>query len=354
MSLALQQVVDDVLGAAEDSPEDAAGILADAAAEFRDRARRPDHVWIAAALAARANEFEARARFAGAYFASPRGPGRATKNDFDEIEREQAIAHREVGHLDDLEVRARRNQLEALRKDVRRVSIAPESVTDKTALGRQVNVKFSPTTADVLSQIVQQDTVVLWQGTKTESQAFTVDVGVSKAPALGTTQTCRPFGIVTYGADGYQMSFTFDVGLGVRFTGVGNYCSVLVGMGAPRSGTVSGTMSIGASLGFFAAPSQSPVTLTSYVDGLGFGEAAPAISRPSRASFLLPPQSSDVSGLTQIDFLDYAGAISNSLLYANGMVVAPIPISPEVAAAVLTNKSAAGTANYRLPWMLST
>lgn len=361
MSVALQQLIDDVVGVAEGGPPEAAAeVYGDAARSFRAFARQPQYRNLAAVLAAHANEFDARAQSYRAFHAT--GPTRqrpVTRIDIDEQERDLAQAHAEVGELDDLEIKARRNQLAKLRDHLRRVSIAPESVTeDSCRLGNQVQVKFNPTQADRVNHITSQDTVVLWQGKKVEAQAFTVDAGVTTVPALSSGVSCRPFGIITYGSDGFQMSFTFDVQLGVRLTGVGNYCSVLVGMGAPRSTLDSGVMTIGASLGFFAATSQAPVTFSTYLDALAAAPAPAAasttqIARPSRASFLLPPQASDPNGSTQLDFYDYSGAIVNTLLFANGTVVAPIPLFGEIASVAVTNRGA-NVGNFRLPWQLST
>lgn len=356
MGAQLQDLVDEVIGAAEEAgPEHAEGILVDAADQFREAARQRENQNIAAVLAARANEFEARAQAYRAFTTEPVPvQPRATVDDFHELERDQAVAHAQVGRLDDLEIKAARNAIRKMRHGRLRVSIAPESITEDTwRLGNQVNVKFAPTQADMINQIKVSDTVVLWQGTKVEAQSFTIDVGVTGVPALNSGVSCRPFGIVTYGSDGYQMSFTFDVNLGVRLTGVGNYCSVLVGMGAPRAGVPSGVMSIGASLGFFAATSQAPVTFTNYVDGLVAAGASTPIARPSRGSFILSPQSSDVNGQMQLDFIDYAGSIRTSLFFASGTVVSPIPVAPEIAGVVLNNKGA-NTANFTIPWQLST
>lgn len=350
MNTALQRICDDVIGEAEANPDHAPQIFANAANQFRSFAQRRENARIAASLAATANEFEALARFRQEL--AEHKPG--TVDDFTEIEQEHALAHAEVGHLDDLEIRARRNQIHEERHGRPHVSIAPESVTEKTALGRQISVKFNPTDADKINNIVTNGTVLLWQGVSVEAQAFSVDAGVVSSPAFGSPVSCRPYGIITYGSDGFQMSYQFDVLQGVRMTGVGNYCSVLIGMAAPGFSLESGVMSIGASLGFFAAPSQAPVTITSYIDNYSSLTPPDPIVVPSRAKFLLPPQSSNTFGTMHLDFLDISGLnVLYSLEFANGGIVSPIPLSNDFFAVRLTDPVATPGINYRLVWMLS-
>jgi hypothetical protein len=355
VSLALNRIIEDVIGAAESNPEAAAEIYADAAMKFRQHALRRENFESRGLLAAKANEFEALG--VSHVYRLPEQP--TTVNDFDELEAEHAQAMREVGHLDDLEVRARRDRLQSVRTDKLRMSITPESITDKTALGRQITVKYAPTQADKLINITDADTVVLWQGSKTEAQAFSVDVGVVTSPAIGTQVSCRPYGIITYGSDGWQNSYRFDIGQGTRLTGVGNYCSVLVGMDAPGFGLPSGQMTLGAGLGTFAATSLAPVTLTSYVEGI---RVVPDLNNnvdvvmPVKAKLLLPPQCSDVNTLTQIDFYDIAGNLLYSLQFLSGTIVSPIPLSNDFAYVKVTRLSTSSGpvyATYRLIWQLA-
>jgi hypothetical protein len=207
--------------------------------------------------------------------------------------------------------------------------------------------------------ITDADSVVLWQGSKTEAQAFSVDVGVVTSPAIGTQVSCRPYGIITYGSDGWQNSYRFDIGQGTRLTGVGNYCSVLVGMDAPGFGLPSGQMTLGAGLGTFAATSLAPVTLTSYVEGI---RVVPDLNNnvdvvmPVKAKLLLPPQCSDVNTLTQIDFYDIAGNLLYSLQFLSGTIVSPIPLSNDFAYVKVTRLSTSSGpvyATYRLIWQLA-
>lgn len=357
-SAALLKLAEEVIGAAEARPDDAPGIYQTAARQFREYARREPAM--GAALSTYANEFEAHAYKLG--LLSQRrdlARQRVTVDDFVEQERAHAIAHAEVGHLDDFEIKARQNQIEAERNYRPRISIAPESILDGTRIGNQLKIKYAPTPADIAQDITAQGTVVFWQGVKVEAQAFSIDVGVNARPALDANVSCRPFGLATYGSDGFQTSFMFDIGLGVRFTGVGNYCSVLVGMQPPRDSKFppysgdSGVMELGASLGFFAAPSQAPVFFTSHVDDLAAAGTTDTIPRPSKAQFILPPQMLQPGGGCLLVFVDYSGAGRYSLTFGAGGVVSPIPLSTEIAGVKITNTGALAD-NYTIPWMLST
>jgi hypothetical protein len=344
---------------AESDPAAAPEIYANAANELRSYARQPPLRHLAAVLASSANEFDARGQSYRAFNAQRQNlQGPVTKDDFEEQEEQQALAHERAGHLDDFEVRAARNEIRDRQQGRNSVSIFPEMVKDSTSLGYQINVKFNPTVNDTKNNIVQQGTVVFFQSNKFETQAFSIDIGVPGVPPLGTGVSCRPFGIITYGADAFQMSFTFDTQLGARLTGVGNYCSVLVGMGPPRvplaplPPLLSGVMTIGASLGWFPSISKVPVTFTSYIDDLAPGVATAQIVRPSRASAILPPQSSDPNGSWQIDQLDYSGVVRSTVLFAASTVVFPIPVSPETASIIVTNKGAV-VATTTIPWQLA-
>ena len=57
------------------------------------------------------------------------------------MEAEAAQAHHEVGHHGDLEVKARQDQIHERRHSRPRISIAPESLTEKTLLGSQNDVQ---------------------------------------------------------------------------------------------------------------------------------------------------------------------------------------------------------------------
>jgi hypothetical protein len=173
-----------------------------------------------------------------------------------------------------------------------RMSIAPASWNADTTLGRQVTVKYAPTPADIGQGIQQQQTAAFWQGEKQEAQAMSIDIGVV-IPAFPTpgsaTVDARPFASVDYGSDGTRSTVVLDVGAGRRFTVVGNYISVNVGMDPPHEGFTSAVMSIGASIGAFAAPSQAGLVRTVYFDALASGAFTPGTAIPQKAAFLLTP-----------------------------------------------------------------
>ena len=343
---ALALLVDDVIGSAEASADPALA-YGSAAHYFRDFARRPENVNVARALIGHANGFAARAA---------QSQRRVTVDDFEELEAEAAQAHREVGSFGDLEVRARRNEIHAAKRTSNRVSIAPRSFTESTPLGRSATIKFQPSSADVAAGIQQSATVAMWTGTLEETQALTVDIGVSAFPAPGSGVSCRAQAVITYGTDGFQQSVTVDVGLGQRITVPGNMCIVLVQMLAPYAGLPSGVMTVGATISPFAAPSQSPVVLTAFVDqvnGVGFPSNIP---RPNRAQAIWPPpQCSDLTGTVTGRFLfqDAAGTLLYALpTFVPGTIVAPIPLTGDVALIVLQT-TATNPVNWRIPLALS-
>lgn len=172
-----------------------------------------------------------------------------------------------------------------------RMSIQPASFNQNTTLGRTATVTFAPTPDQVTQGIFQSQTVAFWQGTKLESQAMSVDVGAVIPPAvnLAVVNDARPFATIQYGSDGNtQNSVVCDVGLGRRIVVPCNYLSVLVGMDPPGFNLASAVMSLGASIGTFAAPTTAPVTRTVYVDGIANGSTSNFLQIPARATQILP------------------------------------------------------------------
>jgi hypothetical protein len=173
------------------------------------------------------------------------------------------------------------------------MSVQPASFTVDTTLGRTANVTANPTQEQILQGVKNLAVVALWQGSKIESQAMTVDVGLTAQtlpiiPTKGLNN--RPFARIVYGADGNaQTSVDVDIGLGKRFTVVGNYISVAVGMDQVPPGTFSGEMILGASIGTFAAPSAAPVVRSVYADALVAGVESAPFAIPLRATRLMPP-----------------------------------------------------------------
>jgi len=196
-----------------------------------------------------------------------------------------------------------------------RVSIAPASFDVNTTLGRTATITNAPTADQIAQGVMQSNTVAFWQGSKDESQAMSIDFGMTlpPLPSPGSVRgpnivDSRPYAVVQYGADGNtQNSVTMDIGLGRRITVVGNYISVLVGMDPPRpyGGATSPTIVAGASIGTFAAPSIAPVTRTIYVDQLVAGDTTPIIPIPLRSVQMLPPLPASPTDTLTVSFLTY-------------------------------------------------
>ena len=188
-------------------------------------------------------------------------------------------------------------------------------------------------------------------------------IGVTPAPsaiagsvitqASGLT-SARPYAQIQFGTDGFmEPPFLIDMGRGVRLTGEGNYVSVNVGMGVPLAGFTSSAMVLGGRLGFFAAPAQSPLMYTSYIDNLASNAASTIIPVPERANYILPPQMSSPAGVIQIYFYDSAGNQIYTLVVTSGGAVSPIPLTGDIFAIQVLNQ-AMSTQTIRIPWQIST
>ena len=370
-----EQVVAEVIARARANPSQASLIFADASEYFNRLAEDPRRSEQAPLYQMMAKEF--------ANQSGNRSMRRVTKNDFDEIADQQAQAY-ESAPGDDMEVEAQRRNIESANDaagddDTPSVSIAPKSI-EGSRLGSAVTLQYGaigstsnvvtdiidPATGLVTGQtvtqvqtangIVQEATALLWQGEKKEAQAVTVDVGVLSAAAFQTAT--RPYGVVTYGSDGVTTSARFDIMSGSRFTVVGNYVSVVLGMDQflqlnPQTGKNfdQGVMSFGASLGFFAAPSIAPVMSTIYVDDLAPGNS-PMYPRPAKSVALLPPQSSTFGSNVTMFFMSSTGLTLYQLTFNVGNVIVPIPLSGDVAFIEIQNNDLANR-SYRLPFQLA-
>jgi hypothetical protein len=348
---ALNTYLGNIAAAARENPGRAQELYVGAAAKLRHAAKNPKNAKKASVLLGIADEIAKLA-----YEAPVAGP-RFTQDDFGELLNDMYDANQAVGS-NDIEEKAGQDLLKSFRENEFSTIITPESVKD-CVIGRSVNVKFNPTTQDLNNQIAQEQTAVLWQGNKRESQSLTVDVDVLTSPLLITPGiSLRPYAKIQFGTDGtLGPVVTVDVGFGQRLTGEGNYVSVAIGMDPPAPGAASGVLQISGRLGFFAAPSIAMVTRTAYLDNIaplppvGAG-AVQKIPRPLRAQFLNLPQSTDVNGTTRLDFLDSTGTIIYSLSFANGTVVTPIPLSNDVFQINLTNTGSIN-ASYRLPFQVA-
>lgn len=368
----LQRVVQEIIGSAEADPLTAPQAYVQAAQNFRALAQQPQFRQMATLLGEKAQEFKIRA-------AQHLAVQEAVKDDFEEQEQHFAEAYSKFGHHgNDMLVKAGRNeaaaapggqQTGAAASDVQRVCPIPISV-ESQRIGSTGQFKYQPTQADTINGIKESDTLLMWQDVKSVAQVLTVDVGLIKGevptfPPKLTNFSCRPYGIVEYGADGYHSVVKFDVGCGTRFTVAGNYCSVQVGMDPPDVAfppwypTGSGIMSIGASLGFYAAPSQAPVTCTAYIDNLAQQKQANVV-RPAKAVAILPPigARADGSGPVPITltFYGWGGEIIGMLSFNIGDIVCPIPLSNDIAGLQIGNDDSGGkpqTSSFRLVFQLA-
>ena len=347
----MDSLVRTLVGAARDasSPGTRQVVCQQAAATLAGLALDPRNARLTRSLNQAAMEFAAAAR------RSEEAPP-PTVDDFEELLEETAEAYQQVGgHA--MDVIARRREIHEERKPGGpHVSITPESFNTDVPLGRYVVLKYRPTEEEKSVGIVESQTVAFWQGFKPEAQAATVDVAMTLPPSFtGTDATdvreARPYGVVEYGSDGNKTSAKFDIGLGTRFTVVGNYVSVLVGMDPVDTGSTPYT--VGASIGVFAAPSVAPVTCTLYANSVPNGGSV-LLKRPARATQLLYVATSAMAGSTRLDFLgaNGVGFVYTVVVPVGTLAMTPIPFANDVGAVLVTNNTGIA-ATYRLPCQLA-
>lgn len=348
MSSHVDQIAFGYVGQALQNPEAAGRIFQEAAQTLLGYASDPKNTRIVPSLLGWASKFH------GASAISE--PGRpATIIDFLDILQERAEAYHQVGSpYDDMGLIAREREIHEERSPgLARVSIAPKSCHAGTRMGDQVTLKWAPTEADIAANIRQMSTLALWQGHKEESQAVTIDTAVLDQPqSANAANGPRPYVIVSFGSEGAKVDVKMDVGQ--RCTVVGSYVSVLASLNPPRADFQKGQVTVGASIGFFAAPSVAPVICTEYIDDLS--DVAPfnvsaVIPRPVKAMYLQPMQSFTIGGTATIDFLAEDGTIVQyAVPWINGAQNVPIPLTADIAFIRVTNTG--GGPRFRLPFQL--
>lgn len=288
----------------------------------------------------------------------------ATTDDFHEQLEEYHAAYEQQGSASDLHNEARAEAVHDVSSEAargaQRVSIAPVTWGKGATLGRQGTFKWAPTDQEIKDGVQQSGTLVMWQGEPHEACAITVDVGqVFPATADGDDEhpaNLRPYGRVAYGSDGTIGEVDFDIGCGTRFTVVGNYVSVVVGMIKPTAASRNNpSMTVGASIGAFAAPSTAPVTLTKYIDRVLENNISDYIPRPAKAVSMLPPMCNQSAGTTVVGLYGIGGGAAPlyKLTYQNGIPSsANVPLAGDVGLITVSNFSGL-PARYRLIFQLA-
>lgn len=366
MSNKVKRLAKEFVEAARRRPEIAPAILRKGAATFAALASDPQNAHAVRQLTAIGLDF------AGA--AAQVQERAATTNDFTQLLRESAQAWEELGPDAAFSMHAAQD-VQALAREVHEselpgqyVSIQPHTFLNKDAtLGRSAMITYNPTEEQKTQGIQQMQTVAFWQGSKTESQAMTVDFGNTlppvspSSPKAPSTVSARPFAIVQYGADGNtQNSVIVDIGLGRRATVVGNYISVLVGMDPPPVGQTAAVpvLTLGASIGTFTAHSIAPITRTVYIDNLAAATVSEFFVIPQRAVQLLPPFAASPTDTLEVFFGAYNGvtvAEWRCVYSPNTPFLSPIPVPAD--AYFVRVRSAQGVAfpsvGIKLPFELS-
>lgn len=359
MGMTANQIAKRFVGAAQKYPGDRPEIFRKASYTFMGLAQDPKNARSSQKLASIGLEFAA-----AAHRERP-----AVMDDFTDLLRETAEAYEQVGD-DPMDLVARRREIHDERTPLMpgQVSIAPESFNRDATLGRSAVIQnftgLSPDQIQALTAIGVQESqnVAFWQGVKKEAQAMTVDISLGFLPTLAVVQgesfsstNVRPFTEIQYGSDGNRTTVRADLALGNRFTVVGNYIAVTIGMAPPMAGSVSTRITAGASIGAFAAPSQAPIFFTEYIDTLVIGATTPIIPIPLKAVQLAPLQTNlPLGDSVRLRFFDYGGALISQNFYvqAANVVMQPIPITGDVAFVDVQNNSATTALTARLPFQL--
>jgi hypothetical protein len=315
MSAAIKRIAHQFIDAANKNPVRAPEILRHAAATFAGLATDPKNVRAARRLTAIGLDFAGAAAQA-----QEQAEQHATVNDFTQLLRDSQKAWDELGPDASFGTGAAMDAM-AIQQGISqaqdpgmapRVSIAPASFNKDTTLGRSATVAFAPTASQIQQGITESQTVAFWQGVKQEAQAMTIDFGTVLPPIIpfpsktGPNPDARPYAQILYGSDGNtQNKAILDVNLGRRITVVGNYISVLVGMDPPFLDQA--ILTLGASIGAFAAPSQAPAIRTVYFDELGANTFSEPTPLPIRATQMLAPITSPDLGNFGVLFIRFTG-----------------------------------------------
>lgn len=351
----MKKIANAFIGAAKQHPERAPAIYRRAAQKLIGLSRDPRNSGSAKALQNAAMDFVSAAQ---------RGQQSITIDDFTDLLVETAQAYDEAGD-DPMDLVAARRDIHEERTPYipGNVSIAPESFNKDATLGRSAVIKYNPSQEETRNGVKQSETVAFWQGRKKEAQAITVDVALINPvpPAVGIDGAdpfnARLYGMVEYGSDGNKTNVKFDIGNGVRFTIVGNYVSVNVGMDPPSGDNPAPLVSVGASIGTFAAPSQAPIICSAYVDMLVNTEITDFIPIPLKAVKLLPMQTNmNQTEGAEIEFYGYGGGVSpiTRVFYIQSATssMPAIPLYGDVSFVKVRNNGG-GPRNFRLPFQLS-
>ena len=144
--------------------------------------------------------------------------------------------------------------------------------------------------------------------------------------------------------------FYIDVGRGQRFVASASFVGVTIQALEPPTNYSAGSINVIGRLGHGEAGTQAPLIYTLPINSLAAAGTKNVVI-PPRANFLLPLWSSDLNNTVQLDFLDEAGALINSLEFTNGGMVAPASL--EDAHSITVTNDGASTATYRLPFQIS-
>lgn len=352
----LQQIVGEFHSAAAREPHNASRILDRGAKYLRRIAMDPKNAASQRAILAAAAGMET----ARAQHPSPNVPGTLV-DDMDELMERRIMADLLSSGLPAADLEAN-----AIEQAMSEGSVTPSGDANENMI--RVPTQAVPPAAlrGVLGRSFVckhgegEKPVIFYRGENRDTQIVTIDLGRQETGGTATFPEATdgtdpyfygPYAAITYGTDGWATErVEVDIGRGTRIAIPASNVNVSVGMDAPPSGYVAGSMVLGGSLGLFGGTSTAPVTRTRYLNSLA-KDSFDTVKIPARAQVLLPPQASDLAGTTRLRVLDASGATLYALQYANG-TCGTIPLSNDAHSVYIYNVGP-NSSNYRLAFQIA-
>lgn len=201
-----------------------------------------------------------------------------------------------------------------------------------------------------------------WNGLHGDEMTWTIDFIVqakngaatayprSRHPVSGIPYDYAPYAVVTAGSGEVGGEpFELDVDLGGRVVVPGKNIAISLAMDAALPGYVSGTMTLGAYVGLFAAMSVAPVKRTRRTGAVGIGASSVAMLVPPRAKQIMPIRRSSASALGTMRVQDASGT---NLDVFDITIVASVPLPLGAYQCVIDNTGSV-VASYQVPFQIA-
>lgn len=162
-----------------------------------------------------------------------------------------------------------------------------------------------------------------------------------------------PYAIVVAGSgDVGGESFEVDIDTGGRIVLPGRNIAISLAMDAALATYASGTMTLGAYVGLFAATSVAPVKRTRRTGTITNGHSSATLLVPPRAKQVMPIRCSTTAATGTIHVQDASGADIDVWTFTSGSIVASVPLPLGAYQFVIDNTGAAPAA-YQVPFQIA-